>query len=202
MTIDTLFFDVGGVLLSNGWDGAGRRHVADEMGIDFEEFAGRHELVADAFETGEIDLSTYLDRTVFHKPRPFDEAEFVEHMLALSRADDASLDLASRLKRTGRYLMAILNNESKALNQHRIDAFGLRERFHLFLSSSIVGVKKPDERIYRLALEITQRDPSQCLFVDDRPVNLESAADLGMEVVEFTDAASFERDLARLGVSP
>ena len=199
--ITTLFFDVGGVLATNGWDRHARRNCVESFGLDWDEYQDRHEFVADAFETGAMTIDQYLDRTVFYRDRNFPAGSFIDAMKGESRADPEALDLIAGLSGTGNYLLATLNNESRELNAHRMEAFGLRRYFSVFLTSGYLGVKKPDERIYRLALEITQRDPQECVFVDDRPLNLECAALLGMNTVHFETVETLERDLAELGVT-
>ncbi len=198
--ITTPFFDVGGVLGSNGWDRAARRHCIESFGLDWAEYRDRHDFIADAFETGAITLDQYLDRTVFYRDRPFGKDAFFEAMKAESEPDPETLAVVDRLAGTGRYLLATLNNESRERNAHRVEAFGLRSRFSLFLTSGYLGVKKPDERMYRLALEVTQRTPEECLFVDDRPLNFECAALLGIRGIRFETVEQLDRDLARLGV--
>ncbi len=198
--ITTLFFDVGGVLGSNGWDRHARRHCVESFGLDWEEYQDRHEFVANAFETGEMTIDQYLDRTVFYRERRFGRDEFIEAMKAESQPDPGALALVGALARTGRYLLATLNNESRELNRHRVELFGLRRYFSVFLTSGYLGVKKPDERIYRLALEITQRAPQECVFVDDRSLNLECAELLGMTGIRFESVSQLETELAGLGV--
>lgn len=201
MAITALFFDLGGVLLTNGWDRASRRAVIDDFGLDWEEFSDRHEFVSEAFETGRMSLDQYLERTVFYRDRPFSQDEFRTVILDQSQADEEALAFAADLKASGRYLMATLNNESGELNQHRIEKFRLRDYFDVFLSSSILGLKKPDARIYRLAMNITQRRPEECLFVDDRSLNVECAADEGFHAVQFHDVGRLQADLAARGVT-
>jgi putative hydrolase of the HAD superfamily len=199
--ITALFFDVGGVLATNGWDRQARRNCADSFGLDWSEYQDRHEFVSDAFETGAMTIDGYLDRTVFYRERDFTRDSFIEAMKGESQADPEALDLVGRLASTGRYLLATLNNESRELNAHRVETFGLRRYFSVFLTSGYLGVKKPDERIYRLALDVTQRDPGECLFVDDRPLNLECASLLGMSGIHFESVAQLTRDLAGLGIT-
>ena len=199
--ITTLFFDVGGVLSTNGWDRHARRNCVESFGLDWDEYQDRHEYVADAFETGVMTIDGYLDRTVFYRERDFTRSSFIEAMEGESQPDLDALELVARLAKTGDYLLATLNNESRELNAHRIKAFGLRRYFSVFLTSGYLGVKKPDERIYRLALDITQRDPQECVFVDDRSLNLECAGLLGMTGLHFTAVKQLETDLAELGVT-
>ncbi len=198
--ITTIFSDVGGVLLSNGWDRDSRRKGAEKFQLDWEEFEGRHELLSMAFETGQLTFDHYLDRTIFYRPRNFTRQEVRDFIFACSQPNPESLALFARLAKSCRYFLATLNNEPRELNQYRIDHFGLRKLFTAFFSSCFLGVAKPDEAIYRLALDISQRAPEESLFVDDRPLNLECAARLGMPTMLFQNAAQLERDLRKAGV--
>jgi putative hydrolase of the HAD superfamily len=198
--ISALFFDVGGVLLTNGWDRATRRQAAELYRLDWDTLEERHELVVADFETGRITLDEYLDRTIFHDPRPFSHEEFKAYLLDRSQPDADSLAVAAELAAACRYLMATLNNESAELNAHRIQRFGLRRYFTVFFTSCFLGLRKPDPRIYRLAVNLTQRDSEECLFVDDRPLNVESARAVGMRAIRFENAAQLRRELVALGV--
>jgi putative hydrolase of the HAD superfamily len=198
--IGALFFDVGGVLLTNGWDRTTRRQAAELYHLDWDTLEERHELVVADFETGRITLDEYLDRTIFHDPRPFSREQFKAYLLDRSQPDADSLAVAAELAATCRYLMATLNNESAELNAHRIQRFGLRRYFTVFFTSCFLGLRKPDPRIYRLAVNLTQRNPEECLFVDDRPLNVESARGVGMHAIRFENAAQLRRELVALGV--
>jgi len=200
-SIKALFWDVGGVLLSNAWDRSQREQALARFKLDQAEFADRHELVVSSFERGKIDLNEYLTRTVFYRPRPFTRDEFREYIFALSRPDQAVLDFAQSLADSRKYLMGTINNESLDLNQYRIEKFGLRRIFRLFVSSCFVGLRKPEPEIYKLALEITQQVPDECCFIDDRALNLEVAKRLGMHVIEMDDLQQLKSDLSKLGVS-
>jgi putative hydrolase of the HAD superfamily len=199
--ITALFWDVGGVLLSNAWDHDQRRQTLKEFDLDEVEFETRHEMLVSSFERGKISLQNYLERTVFYRPRSFTAEAFTQQMFSLSTPIPDSLQLGRELNRSGKYLMSTINNESKELNLHRIQTFGLREIFSLFVSSCFVGLRKPEEGIYRLALEITQRPPEECCFIDDRPLNLDSAARLGMHVIQMKTAEQLRADLQKLGVA-
>jgi putative hydrolase of the HAD superfamily len=195
-----LFWDVGGVLLSNGWDRATRRRTAEEFGLAWEEFEDRHELVVPAFEKGQLGLDAYLEQTVFYQPRSFPKQRFIDWMLAQSTPNSGTLAVVDRLARTGKYLLATLNNESLELNEYRVSHFGLRNYFTLFLSSCYLGVRKPDEAIYRLALQLTQRPAGESIFIDDRALNVECARRCRMNGIQFQDPAQLERELRGLGV--
>jgi putative hydrolase of the HAD superfamily len=199
--ISALFWDVGGVLLTNAWDHSERHRALTQFSLDEVEFNDRHELLVSSFERGKITLDEYLERTIFYRSRNFTLQAFREYMLSLSKADEASLAFARELARSRKYLMSTINNESKELNLYRIQAFGLRQVFSCFVSSCFVGLRKPEEAIYKLALDLTQRPAQECCFIDDRPLNLENAARLGMHVVRMQGVEQLKKDLVALGVS-
>jgi putative hydrolase of the HAD superfamily len=195
-----LLWDVGGVLLSNGWDHAGRAAAAEHFHLDAEDLERRHESVAEAFETGRLDLDHYLARTVFQVPRTFSPDDFRAFMWARSTAHAPALACARALRREGRYVMAALNNESTELNDYRMSTFHLRDVFHVFLSSCYTGRRKPDPEAYRYALQITRHDPDEALFLDDREENIAAAARLGLRTIRVRDPARVREELASEGI--
>ena len=164
--VTALFWDVGGVILTNGWDRSSRAAAAQKFGIDWEEFQDRHELTFPAFETGKITLDTYLQRTVFYRTRSFTREEFTDFMFAQSSEFPESRAVLSDVAASGKYMQATINNEPLELNERRILQFNLRREFQAFFSSCYLGVRKPDEGIYGLALEVTQRSPDESLFIE------------------------------------
>jgi putative hydrolase of the HAD superfamily len=198
--ISAIFWDVGGVLLSNAWDHTERKKALEHFHVDEAEFNSRHEMLVSSFERGKISLNEYVDRAIFYRPRAFTREEFRAFIFPLSQPNEAVLGLARNLKASRKYLMSTINNESRELNLYRIEKFGLREIFDLFVSSCFVGLRKPEEGIYRLALEIRQRPPEQCCFIDDRALNLESAQKLGMHTIEMKGAEQLRQELNRMGI--
>ena len=199
--IHAIFWDVGGVLLTNAWDRVQRMSALEQFHLDEEEFHDRHEMVVSSFERGKITLDEYLDRTVFYRARPFTREAFKDFMFSLSQPLPDALNFARSLAESNQYFMGTINNESRELNLYRIEKFGLRRIFQLFVSSCFVGLRKPESGIYRLALEITQRPADECCFVDDRALNLEIAAKLGMRTIEIENVQQLKKDLEKLGVS-
>ena len=200
--IHAIFWDVGGVLLTNAWDHTERAAALEHFRLDEKEFHGRHEMVVSSFERGKISLDEYLDRTVFYRSRSFTREEFRDYMLSLSRPMTDVLAFARNLAASGKYFMGTINNESRELNLHRIKKFGLRDVFRVFVSSCFVGLRKPESGIYRLALEITQINPEECCFIDDRALNLECAAKLGMRTIQMQTLEQLRADLGKLLVKP
>ena len=198
--ITTLFFDIGGVCLSNGWDHEQRQQLAKKFDFDYETFDTRHRQVVDSLERGQFTLDEYLSWTLFYEPRPFSRESFVQAMFDLSTPFPETLELLRRLRASDRYLLATVNNESRELHEYRVEHFGLRSVFMAFFTSCYLGLIKPPPDHYRRALQITQRTPDECVFVDDRPLNVEVAQILGMHTILFTSAAQLEADLRMAGV--
>ena len=198
--IRALFWDVGGVLLTNAWDHTQRAEALQHFQLDEKEFHDRHELVVSSFERGKISLDEYLDRTVFYRPRTFTHEAFREYMFSLSQPLPGMLEFARSVAGSGKYLMATINNESRELNYYRMEKFGLRGMFRLFFSSCFVGLRKPERDIYRLALETTQIPAEECCFIDDRALNLECAAQLRMHTIEMDGLDQLKGGLEKMGV--
>jgi|ERR1700728_3507725 len=198
--IRTLFWDNGGVILTNGWDRRSRRAAVEKFQLDWNDFEDRHELMLDAFETGRATLDEYLHRTVFYRERPFPAEDFKAFMFEQSQPYPEPLAFLGKIARTNLFL-ASLNNESREINEYRIEKFRLRDYFKAFFSSCYLGIRKPELGIYRLALKISQRSPAECILIDDRGLNLECAAELGMQTILFKDLAQLRRDLAKFGIS-
>jgi putative hydrolase of the HAD superfamily len=198
--ISTLFWDIGGVILTNGWDRGSRREAANVFHFDYEEFQDRHDLSFPAFDSGLISLNEYLDRTLFYRARSFSREEFTAFMFAQSKEYPDTRAVLADAARTGKYFIGSINNEPFELNQYRIEAFNLRRDFQVFFSSCYVRSRKPEETIFRVALEVTQRPPEQCVFIDDRPLNLESPRRLGFNVIHHQNAEQLRSELRKYGV--
>jgi putative hydrolase of the HAD superfamily len=198
--IKTLFWDIGGVILTNGWDRGSRREAANAFQLDWEEFQDRHDFSFPAFDSGLITLHEYLNRTIFYRPRPFSREEFTAFMFAQSKEYPETRAVLKAAARTGKYFIGTINNEPLELNQYRIETFNLREDFSVFFSSCYVRARKPEDTIFRVALEVTQRRPEQCVFIDDRALNLESPRRLGIHTIHHQNAEHLRTELSKLGV--
>jgi putative hydrolase of the HAD superfamily len=197
----TLFFDVGGVLLTNGWDTPARKRAAETFGLDYQEFQTRHEMLKTAFETGRLSLHAYVQKTVFHHPRPFTPEDFKEFMFAQSQPLGDTLEWVHALARTGKVRLFTLNNESRELHEHRVRTFHLDLVFQGFLVSCYLGQAKPDEGIYLSALGIASCDRHDAIFIDDRDLNVEPALALGLNAVLFRELDSLRSYLKDHGVT-
>jgi putative hydrolase of the HAD superfamily len=193
--IKHIFFDIGGVLGSNGWDREQRQRAVERFGLNAEDFQWRHEEVIGEWEEGRITLDEYLDIAIFYTERSFSRDEFREFMCAQSIPDLETIKIARALSQDPRYTLMTLNNESEELNIYRIEHFGISQMFEAFISSCWLGVRKPIRRFYNRALGIAHAEPENSLFIDDRQQNLVPARSLGMNVILFKSASQLRSDL-------
>jgi len=192
-----IFFDIGGVLGSNGWDHEQRERAVAQFDLNAEDFEWRHKEVIGEWEEGSMTLDEYLEIAVFHTRRTFSREEFIQFMYSQSIPDEATITIARQLSRQAGYTLMTLNNEAEELNRYRIEKFGISQIFEAFLSSCWLGVRKPLRRFYNRGLGIAHADAATSLFIDDRQQNLISAGTLGMNVILFKSASQLRSDLER-----
>jgi putative hydrolase of the HAD superfamily len=198
---DVILFDVGGVLLTNGWDHGERADTMGHFHLDRAAFEARHPAPYDAWERGAIPMKTYLDATVFYEPRDFSQEEFFAYMLGQSEVlADSGLGILAELAASDNCMVGALNNEARETNEYRFEKFGLRKYFKVALSSCYLGLRKPDLAIYKRALDILGRPAGRVLFIDDREENVAGAAAAGMKVIRFQGADGLRPELVGLGV--
>ena len=198
---DVILFDVGGVLLTNGWDHGERAAAAKHFQLELKTFETRHASVADAWERGEIDLNEYLDVAVFNEQRTFTRSEFFAFMLTQSKLlPDGALPVLQELSASNQCLVGALNNEARETNDYRLGHFELRRYFKVTLSSCYVGLRKPDPAMYRRALDILGCPARRVLFIDDREENVAGGAAAGMRAVRFMGENLLRVELKNLGV--
>jgi len=198
--ITTLFVDIGGVLLSNGWDHHARERAAAEFKLDYAEMDARHRAVFAGYEEGKVTLDEYLGLTVFHEERAFSRDEVRKFMFAQSKPDPDMIALIAQLKGQHRLKIVVVSNEARELNAYRISKFKLGEFVDAFVSSCFVRIRKPDADIFRLALDITQAPAERVLYIENTPMFVEVAKRLGIRGIVHTDYASTCRQLTSLGL--
>jgi putative hydrolase of the HAD superfamily len=198
---DVILFDVGGVLLTNGWDHNERARVLERFHLDCAEFEARHLEPYRAWEIGAITVRAYLDAAVFYEPRSFSPDEFFAAICAQSKPlPDGALGILKELAASNKCLLGALNNEARESNEYRFQRFGLREVFKVALSSCYLGLRKPEPAIYRRALDILGRPAERVLFIDDRAENVAGAVDAEMKAIRFQGTEALRRELVSLGV--
>jgi putative hydrolase of the HAD superfamily len=199
-TIKALFLDIGGVLLTNGWDGSMRKRAAETFALDHAEMDERHHLTFDTYEEGKLSLDEYLQRVVFYEQRPFTPDDFKQFMFAQSQPYPEMIELVKRLKARYNLKIATVSNEGRELTLYRLHHFGLTDFVDFFVSSCFVHYRKPDADIYRIALDIGQIEPDAIVYVDDRPLFVDIANSLGMHGLHHKDYATTKQAMAGWGL--
>jgi putative hydrolase of the HAD superfamily len=199
--ITHLFTDIGGVLLTNGWDRHMRREAAQKFGLDLEDLNDRHKMSFDTYEEGKLDLDTYLSQVVFYKERAFPREEFKEFMFAQSKPKVEMINLLSGLKERYHLEVAAISNEGRELTVYRIKKFNLKSFIDFFVSSCFVHFRKPDMDLYRMALDISQAEPGQSVYIDDRALFVEIARGMGINGIHHTDMEITRQELGKLGLT-
>jgi putative hydrolase of the HAD superfamily len=199
--ITTLFLDIGGVLLTNGWDHNIRTRAAEKFDLDYDEMNERHHLTFDTYEEGKLSLDEYLNRVVFYQERSFSRAEFKAFMYAQSQPFPDMLELMRGLKTRHGLQIAAVSNEGRELTVYRVQQFKLGDFIDFFVSSCFVHYRKPDADLYRIALDIAQARPEQVLYIDDRAMFVEVAQGLGIRGILHKDYGTTRKALEAIGLS-
>jgi putative hydrolase of the HAD superfamily len=198
---DVILFDVGGVLLTNGWDHAERAALSAQFHLDRAELETHHVKAFEPWERGELTLDEYLNAVVFYQPRSFSREEFFAAMCAQSKAlPDSAMCILKELCTSDKCVVGALNNEARETHEFRMATFGLRDYLKFTFTSCYMGLRKPDPQIYRRALGILGKSAERSLFIDDRLENVASAAAVGMKAVRFTGADALRREFQALEV--
>jgi putative hydrolase of the HAD superfamily len=199
--ITTLFLDIGGVLLTNGWGRDSRRRAAEKFQLDFAEMDERHHLTFDAYEQGKLGLDEYLNRVVFCEKRSFPAGEFKAFMFEQSQPYPGMIELIKKLKSRYGIKTVAVNNEGRELSQYRVQKYSLNSIIDFFVTSCYVHLRKPDPDIYRMALDIAQVPPAATLYIDDRALFVEVAQGLGIESIHHKALETTRTALASHGLS-
>ena len=198
--ITALFLDIGGVLLTNGWDHHARKRAATNFKLELAEMEDRHHLTFDTYEEGKLSLEEYLGRVVFYQKRPFTRAQFRRFMFAQSKPYPEMIELARKLKAKYGLKIVVVSNEGRELNSHRIRKFKLDGFVDSFISSCFVHVRKPDADLFRLALDIAQTPAGQIVYIENTPMFVQIAEGLGIRSILHTDYRSTCAKLASFGL--
>jgi putative hydrolase of the HAD superfamily len=198
--VKALFLDVGGVMLTNGWDGRSRQAAAKQFGMDIDELNDRHHLTFDTYESGKLSLEEYLHRSVFYQERPFTMADFRKFMFDQSVVLPGMIELVRSLKIKYDLRIAVVNNEGRELNEYRIAKFGLNEFVDFFVSSCFVHFRKPDADIWEVALDIAQVPREAVVYIDDRQLFVQVAEGLGIRSVWHRGVDQTREILAGMGL--
>ncbi len=199
--VTTLFLDIGGVLLTNGWDRKARVRAADKFELNQEEVDERHHLTFDTYEEGKLSLDEYLNRVVFYEKRPFSREEFKSFMFAQSQPFPEMIEFVKDLRKQYNLRVAVVSNEGRELTIYRVRQFQLNTFVDFFVSSCFVHFRKPDSDIYRMALDIAQASPEQVIYIEDRSLFVEVAQGLGIRGIVHTEYKNTREAMEAFGLS-
>lgn len=200
MAIEGLLLDVGGVIGTNGWDRHARKRACEKFNLDGADTDARHKMIFDTYEEGKLALDDYLDRVVFNKPRDFSREDFKAFMYAASEPWPDMIALVKRLKERHKLHITICSNEGRELTLHRVELFGLKTFVDTFVFSCFVRTRKPDPAMYQTALDLSLRNADQMIYLDDRALFVELAAQQGIRGIVHVDYQSTRAELAQLGL--
>lgn len=198
--INTLFLDIGGVLLTNGWDRSARNKAVEKFGLDLDEVNERHHLTFDTYEVGKLSLDEYMNRVVFYRKRNFSKDEFRKFMFSQSQKLPDMISFIRRLKDKYNLRVTAVSNEGRELTEYRINKFKLYKIFDAFVASSFVHFRKPDVDIYKVALDVSQVSPREVMYIDDRHMFVEVAKTLGIKGIHHTGYESTKIKLEKAGL--
>ncbi|MGE5531413.1 MAG: HAD family hydrolase [Bacteroidota bacterium] len=199
-TIRTLFVDLGGVLLTNGWDRHARARAVEAFHLDHDGVEERHSLTFDAWEAGKTDLATYLKRVIFYTEQSFTPEDFAKFMFDQSQPHEEIIDLIREVKARHGLQVVAITNDPRELVEHRVKAFSLRELIDIFVASCFVHYRKPDFDIYRIAIDVAQASLSESVYLEDREMFVEVAREFGLRAVRHVDLESTRAALAEIGL--
>lgn len=198
--ISTLFLDIGGVLLSNGWGHESRKLAAATFHLDEEEMESRHRFNIVKHEEGKLSLGEYLNRVVFYKKRSFTPCQFREFIFTQSIPNGKMIEFIKQSKEQYKLKIAVINNEGRVLNEYRIRKFQLNQFVDFFISSCFVHYRKPDTDIFRLALDVAQSPAGQAIYIEDLKSFVNVARSMGIKSVRQRNYLSTSEVLATLGL--
>jgi putative hydrolase of the HAD superfamily len=199
--ISALFLDIGGVLLTNGWDRNMRRKAAEHFNLDYDELDERHNMTFDTYEEGKLSLDEYLNLVIFHKKRSFTSSNFKKFLFSQTEPLPEMIKMFKSISHIESLKVGAISNEGRELTVYRISSFGLKEFIQFFICSSFVHFRKPDKDIYRLALDVGQVTPEQSLYIDDRKLHVEVARSLGMNAIHHIDIDKTKQILSEYGLT-
>lgn len=201
-TIKAIFFDVGGVCLTNGWDETSRKILAKEFNLNFEKAEKIHNTLFEDFERGDITLENYIDSVYFsqEQKKELSKQDIIRFMKGQSKSFKSTLEILEKLKKNGDYRLATINNESFPMNEFRLKKFDLARYFDNFFSSCYLHMRKPEQRIFKTVIHITQLHPDECLYIDDRLENIETALNEGINCVHLPKVEELGKNLNKFNI--
>lgn len=197
--IKSLFLDIGGVLISNGWDRYARQKAVKKFKLDPDEVSDRHGVFFETYEAGKLTLKEYVTNVIFYEPRNFTESEFIDFMFHQSMPVIDSIEYFMAIKKKYKLNIVAVSNEGREMNEYRIRTFKLDKLFNTFISSCYVHLRKPDKEMFRMACDISFTEPRHALFIDDRIIHVQTAQSSGINAFQFVNLNSTQKLMENYG---
>jgi len=198
MSIRAVIWDFGGVLLRTE-DYAGRERLAQRLGKSRQEL---EDLVFSSVSGTQAQLGKISDDENWENVRlsaglsSAELADFQTDFWSGDRLDEGLIRLIQDLRPA--HKIGLLSNNYPSLRSALQDRWKIADIFDVIIISAEVGLLKPDERIYRLALDQLDLAPEETVFIDDFAHNLIGAQKVGMRTILFQNAAQVRADLQQL----
>lgn len=200
MAIETCLFDLGDVLIRFSHDRMCRQigEVCGRTGNETRRLLIESGLQAD-FERGRIDTDGFHVRWQEVTGRDVDRDALCRASGDIFTPQPGIEPVIEALRASGRRMVLLSNTCDTHVAWVR-DRFPVYRQFDEYVLSYEVGSLKPEPAIYEAALEVIDCDPAECLYVDDRPENVEAGAAFGLDAVRFTTVEALRADLAARGL--
>ena len=195
-----MFSDIGGVLATNGWDSGTRKAVCTKFGIDPDEIEPRHRLIFDTYERGYMSFEEYLRQVFFNVPRNFNIEEIRDFAHRQSVEWTENIDFLREVKRANQLKLALISNEGQGIAEYRAAKFKLRDLADFIVVSCFVHMRKPDRSIWQLALDLAQVTAKESIYIDDRAIFADRAAELGFTAIHHVSLDNTRKQLGTLGL--
>ena len=195
-----LFSDIGGVLGTNGWDSGARKAICTKFGMDLAEIEPRHRLMFDTYERGYMDFEEYLQHVFFNVPRGFGIGEIRDFAYCQSIPWTENIEFLKQVREVNKLNLALISNEGQGITEYRVAKFKLRELADFLVVSCFVHMRKPDRSIWQLALDLAQVTTGESIYIDDRAMFADRAAELGFTSIHHVSLDSTRKQLGMLGL--
>lgn len=180
--IKVIGFDLGGVYLTNCWDGFVWEKIAKKFHVDRDKLEAENNLFLKKISDGLISEDVFLENLIGSDKKIIQEVKIFIRSLNRVIYPEV-LDLMRKLKKN--YKLALVNNEGKEWNEFRINKFNLSKIFDEILTSCFIGYSKPSRDYFKEILARLNIKPSELLFIDDKIKNVISARRLGIVAIHF-----------------
>lgn len=199
MAIKAIIFDVGGVIYPNRLDLV--REGVEGIGLEYEEFKRCFDVHWDDYKIGRIKKEEFWAKTLTYLGRNPSKENIYEISEIQKRVwqepDKSMIKLITNLR--NKYTVLCLTNICDEYAEV-IERDNIQQFFSKVYMSHRLEMKKPDTKIYLHVLDDNNLKPEEAVFIDDKPINIESAARLGIQAIRFTGRIHLKQRLKEMEI--